>query len=63
MAAIGTNGDRYVSALDEAGLARGNKIKQYRHIAARYDKLAAGYLPRATLASVRIWLRVYGFAP
>jgi hypothetical protein len=35
MAANGTTVDRHESALDEAGRARGNKIKQYRRIAAR----------------------------
>jgi transposase len=36
-----------------------NKIKQYRRIATRYDKLAANYLAFIKLASIRIWLRVY----
>ena len=36
-----------------------NKIKQYRRIATRYDKLAANYLAFIKLASIRIWLRAY----
>ena len=35
-----------------------NKIKQYRRIATRYDKLAANYLAFIQLASIRLWLRV-----
>jgi hypothetical protein len=34
-----------------------NKIKQYRRVATRYDKLAANYLAFVKLASIRIWLR------
>ena len=34
-----------------------NKIKQYRRVATRYDKLAANYLAFIKLASIRIWLR------
>jgi transposase len=34
-----------------------NKLKQYRRIATRYDKLAANFLAMVKLASVRIWLR------
>ena len=40
-----------------------NKIKQCRRIATRYDRLAANYLAFIKLASIRIWLRVYGSAP
>ncbi len=40
-----------------------NKIKQYRRIATRYDKLAANYLAFIKLASIRIWLRAYESAP
>ena len=36
-----------------------NKTKQYRRIAARYDKLTANYLAFIKLASIRIWLRAY----
>ena len=35
-----------------------NKIKQYRRVATRYDKLAANYLAFIQLASIRLWLRV-----
>jgi len=35
-----------------------NKIKQYRRVATRYDKLAANYLAFVQLASIRLWLRV-----
>jgi transposase len=34
-----------------------NKIKHYRAVATRYDKLAANYLAFVKLASIRIWLR------
>jgi len=36
-----------------------NKIKQYRRVATRYDRLAADYLAFIKLASIRVWLRVY----
>ena len=34
-----------------------NKIKQYRRVATRYDKLAANYLAFIKIASIRVWLR------
>jgi transposase len=34
-----------------------NKIKQYRRVATRYDKLSVNYLAFIKLASIRIWLR------
>jgi transposase len=40
-----------------------NKIKQYRRIATRYDKLAANYLAFVKLACIRLWLRVYESTP
>lgn len=36
-----------------------NKLKQYRHIATRYDRKASAYLAFAKLAAVRLWLRFY----
>ena len=36
-----------------------NRIKHFRGIATRYDKLAANYLAALKLASVRLWLRAY----
>jgi len=36
-----------------------NKIKHFRRIATRYDKLARNFLAAVTLASIRIWLRHY----
>jgi transposase len=36
-----------------------NKIKHFRRIATRYDKLAENYLAALKLAAVRIWLRAY----
>ena len=36
-----------------------NKIKHFRRIATRYDKLAANYMAMVKLASIRIWLRFY----
>jgi len=34
-----------------------NKLKQFRRIATRYDKLGATFFAFVQLASVRIWLR------
>ena len=34
-----------------------NKIKHFRRIATRYEKLAANYLAMIQLAATRIWLR------
>lgn len=34
-----------------------NKIKQFRRIATRYDKLAENYLAALKLVAIRIWLR------
>ena len=34
-----------------------NKIKQYRRIATRYDKLAENFLAALKLVAVRIWIR------
>ena len=36
-----------------------NKIKHFRRITTRYEKLAANYLAMIQLASTRIWLRDY----
>ena len=36
-----------------------NKLKQFRHIATRYDRKASAYLAFAKLAAVRLWLRFY----
>ena len=38
-----------------------NKIKQYRRVATRYDKLAANYLAFIKIASIRVWLRAKEF--
>jgi len=34
-----------------------NKIKYFRRIATRYDKLGSTYLAMVKLAAIRIWLR------
>ena len=34
-----------------------NKLKQFRRIATRYEKLAANYLAMIKIATIRIWLR------
>ena len=34
-----------------------NKLKQFRRIATRYEKLAANYLAMIKLATIRMWLR------
>ena len=36
-----------------------NKIKQFRRIATRYDRLAENYRAMIKIASVRLWLRLY----
>ena len=36
-----------------------SKLKQFRRVATRYDKLAANFFAMVQLASVRIWLRAY----
>lgn len=36
-----------------------NKIKQFRHIATRFDRLPENYLAMIKLASIRLWLRFY----
>ena len=36
-----------------------NKLKHFRRIATRFDKLARNYLAAILLASTRLWLRVY----
>ena len=35
-----------------------NKLKQFRRIATRYEKLAANYLAMIKIATIRIWLQV-----
>jgi transposase len=34
-----------------------NKLKQFRRVATRYDKIGAAFLAFVKLASIRIWLR------
>ncbi len=36
-----------------------SKLKHFRRVATRYDKLAANFLAMIQLASMRLWLRVY----
>ena len=36
-----------------------SKLKHFRRVATRYDKLAKNSLPMDQLASMRLWLRVY----
>jgi transposase len=36
-----------------------NKLKQFRHIATRYDRTALNYLAMAKIACIRLWLRFY----
>ena len=33
------------------------RLKHFRHVAARYDKIAANFLAMVQLASMRLWLR------
>ena len=39
------------------------KLKQFRRVATRYDKLARNFLAAAALASARIWLRAVESTP
>ena len=36
-----------------------NKLKHFRRIATRFDKLARNFLAAVLLASTRLWLRTY----
>jgi len=36
-----------------------SKLKHFRRVATRYDKLAANFLAMVQLASLRLWLRAY----
>lgn len=36
-----------------------NKLKHFRRIATRYDKLARNFLAAVALASARLWMRTY----
>ncbi|HEY7608247.1 MAG TPA: transposase, partial [Alphaproteobacteria bacterium] len=36
-----------------------NKLKHFRRIATRYDKLARNFLAAVAIASTRLWLRHY----
>lgn len=36
-----------------------NKLKHFRRIATRFDKLARNFLAAVALASTRLWLRTY----
>ena len=39
------------------------KLKQFRRIATRFDKLARNFLAAVLLASIRIWTRAYESTP
>ncbi|GEO17499.1 hypothetical protein MAE02_51950 [Microvirga aerophila] len=36
-----------------------SKLKHFRRVATRYDKLTANFLAMVQLASMRMWLRAY----
>lgn len=36
-----------------------NKLKHFRRVATRFDKLARNFLAAVALASVRLWIRTY----
>ena len=38
-----------------------NKLKHFRRVATRFDKLARNFLAAVALASVRLWTRAYEF--
>jgi len=35
------------------------RVKHFRRVATRYDKLATNFLAMVQLASIRLWLRAY----
>ena len=37
-----------------------SKLKHFRRVATRYDKLAVNFLAMIPLALMRLWLRAYG---
>ncbi|MFZ5730407.1 MAG: IS5/IS1182 family transposase, partial [Pseudomonadota bacterium] len=39
------------------------KLKHFRRIATRFDKLARNFLAAVLLASTRLWLRAYESTP
>lgn len=39
------------------------KLKQFRRVATRFDKLARNFLAAVAIASIRIWLRNYESTP
>ena len=39
------------------------KLKQFRRVATRFDKLARNFLAAVILASTRLWLRAYESTP
>jgi transposase len=39
------------------------RIKHFRRVATRYEKLAANFLAMLKLAAIRIWLRAYESTP
>jgi transposase len=40
-----------------------SKLKHFRRVATRYDRLAANFLAMVQLASLRLWLRAYESTP
>jgi transposase len=40
-----------------------SKLKHFRRVATRYDRLAANFLAMVQLASLRLWLRDYESTP
>lgn len=36
-----------------------NKLKQFRRIATRYDRLPENFLAMIKLASIRLWMKIY----
>jgi transposase len=50
-------GYRGIADIARAGFF--SKLKHYRRIATRYDKLAENFLAMVKLASLRLWLRAY----
>jgi transposase len=64
---IATQKDRHIQRTVDPALYRRrnlverffNKLKHFRRVATRFDKLARNFLAALTLAAIRLWTRAY----
>ncbi|MBP1861321.1 transposase [Rhizobium herbae] len=58
-----TDGRNHISAhgctVSETSSNVSSKLKHFRRVATRYDKIAENFLAMVQLASIRLWLQVY----